>query len=163
MKIIECKEKGIGLYKKEPHYNTSEFTVAAQHFKEFNCYTRHPINLSPSSQWYKFWVEEARRCLYGYNIGRDEIPGYFYWYLNYCPIEKAIKVEDIKEESIHNLPETALRYIVEQDKKTKDTFSLSIPKENELLSFQAERVTALPDFWSSSYDTFWYIEEGDLS
>lgn len=163
MKIIELKEKQLGLYKKEPHYNTAEFTVSAQHFKEFNCYTRHPINLSPSSQWYKFWVEEAKRCLYGYNIGRDEIPGYFYWYLNYCPIEKAVKIEDVKEESIHNLPETALRYITEQDKKAKDTFSLTIPEESEYLSFQAERITAFPDFWSSSYDTFWYIEEGEQS
>ena len=68
MKIFELQEKKLGLYKKDPHYNTSEFTVSAQHFKEFGVYTRHPINLSPNSQWYKFWVEEARRCLYGYNI-----------------------------------------------------------------------------------------------
>src|SRR4030065_2228961 len=110
MKIIELKEKQLGLYKVEPHYNSYEFTTAAQHFKEFNCYTRHPINLSPNSQWYKFWVEEARRCLWGYNIGRDWIPGYFYWYLNYCPIEKAVKKEDTINESLFTLPETSLQF-----------------------------------------------------
>jgi hypothetical protein len=164
MKIFELKEKEIGLYKKIPHYNTYEFTVSAQHFKEFNCYTRHPINTSPNSQWYKFWVEEARRCLYGYNIGRDEIPGYYYWYLNYCPIEKAVKIENVKNESIHILPETSLQYsIAGQGKKDKDTFNLNIPDEDDILSFQAEMITSLPDYWDSDYDYFHYLEECEQS
>lgn len=164
MKIIELKEKQLGLYKKEPHYNTAEFTVSAQHFKEFNCYTRHPVNLSPSSQWYKFWVEEGRRCLWGYNIGRDWIPGYFYWYLNYFQIEKSVKVDLEEKESRFTLPETALQYsLFEKGKKDKDEFALSIPTEEEYYNIQAERVTSFPDYWDSDYDFFHYLEEAEQS
>jgi hypothetical protein len=164
MKILELKENKLGLYKKEPHYNTSEFTVGAQHFKEFGCYTRHPINLSPNSQWYKFWVEEARRCLYGYNIGRDEIPGYFYWYLNYFPIEKAVKMDIDDKQNKYILPETALQYSInEKNKKDKDSFLLQVPTEEDYYNIQAERQTDFPDFWDSSYDTFWYLEEAEQS
>lgn len=160
MKIFELKEKEIGLYKKIPHYNTYEFTTSAQHFKEFNCYTRHPINLSPSSQWYKFWVEEARRCLYGYNIGRDWIPGYMYWYLNYFQIEKSVKVDMYEKESKFVLPESALQYsLLEKGKKDKDEYSLIIPTEDDYFNIQAERVTAFPDYWDSDYDYFHYLEE----
>jgi hypothetical protein len=161
VKIIELKEKEIGLYKKEPHYNTSEFTTAAQHFKEFGLYTRHPINLSPNSQWYKFWVEEARRCLYGYDIGRDFIPGYFYWYLNYSPIEKSVKLNEL-EDNKFILPESALQYSInEKGRKDKDTYALQIPDEEEYLNIQAERVTSLPDFWDGDYDFFHYLEESE--
>jgi len=160
MKIFELKEKEIGLYKKEPHYNTYEFTTSAQHFKEFNCYTRHPINTSPNSQWYKFWVEEARRCLYGYNIGRDWIPGYFYWYLNYFQIEKSVKVDIDEKESKFILPESALQYsLLEKGKKDKDEYSLTIPTEEDYFNIQAERVTSFPDYWDSDYDYFHYLEE----
>ena len=160
MKIIELKEKGIGLYKKEPHYNTAEFTAAAQHFKEFNTYTRYPVNTSPNSQWFKFWVEEARRCLYGYNIGRDEIPGYYYWYLNYCPIEKASIIEE-EPVSKFTLPDTTLRYNVEDGYKDNDEFNLSIPSEYDYENIRGERITDFPDFWDSDYDCYWYFEEAE--
>ena len=161
MKIIELKERGIGLYKKEPHYNTSEFTVSAQHFKEFKRYTNHPINLSPTSQWYKFWVEEARRSLYGYDIGRDWIPGYFYWYLNYCPIEKVVDEEEIRDENLFTLPETTLNYSLRENKKDEPDISLIPPTEEEYESFRAERITGFPDYWDSDYDCFHYLNEAE--
>lgn len=160
MRIIELKNKEIGLYKKEPHYNSYEFTVAAQHYKEFGRYTNHPFNLSPNSQWYKFWVEEARRCLYGYDIGRDWIPGYFYFYLNYCPIEKAVDVDSVAEESIFVLPEISLNYSLRQDKDNSD-LSLIPPTEEEYDSFRADRVTGFPDYWDSDYDCFHYLNEAE--
>lgn len=161
MKIIELKDREIGLYKKEPHYNTDEFTAAAQHFQEFKCYTHHPVNTSPSSLWYKFWVEEARRCIYGYDIGRDYIPGYFYWYLNYCPIERVTNTED-KPQII--LPEDALKYSIdEKQRKDKSTFSLNVPEEEDIDSIQVERNTDFPDFWELDYDAFHYINEAELS
>ena len=50
-----------------------------------------PINMySPyakDSEYYKFWNEEARRCLYGYHVGDNWITGYHYFYLNYSRIE----------------------------------------------------------------------------
>ena len=62
------------------------FRESALHFKEFKTYTKHTPNTHPNSQYMKFWVEEQRRCLEGYNTGWDYIPGYYYWYLNYSPI-----------------------------------------------------------------------------
>lgn len=62
-----------------------EFTASAQHFIEYGTYTK----AYPGSKiWKLHWEEEARRCLYGYHIGSDYIPGYFYDYLNYSPILK---------------------------------------------------------------------------
>jgi hypothetical protein len=155
MKIAELRNKELGLYKKTPHYNTAEFTVSAQHFREFGAYTRYPVNTSPNSQWYKFWVEEARRCIYGYNIGRDEIPGYFYWYLNYCRIEKAVHSE------IDIIPESELIYKTEQGIQFNDEFNI-VPSSNlDISSIRGERITDFPDFWDSDYDYFWYLEEAE--
>jgi hypothetical protein len=163
MKIIELKEREIGLYKKIPHYNAAEFTASAQHFREFGTYTRHPPSQSPSSKWYKFWVEEARRCIWGYDIGRDYIPGYFYWYLNYCPIEKAVDIEDAEAESIFTLPESVLNYSF-SDKKEKDPdFSIIPPVEDEYGSLRGERVISFPDYWDSDYDYYHYLNEAEES
>lgn len=75
------------------HFQTDEFRTSAIHFKEFGNYTR----VNPSTKEYKdFWKEEHRRCIDGYHIGRDEIPGYFYHYLNYSPIMQVPSVEDME-------------------------------------------------------------------
>lgn len=68
--------------------NMEEFISSRQHFKEFGSYTNAIPNNHPNSQWIKFWKEEQRRCLEGYNIGRDWIPGYLYFYWNYTPIHR---------------------------------------------------------------------------
>jgi hypothetical protein len=60
-----------------------DLTTAAQHFKEYSCYTKEPVG---SKLWFKFWEEERNRCLNGYSNGRYSISGYFYNYLNYSPI-----------------------------------------------------------------------------
>lgn len=65
--------------------DVDEFTATRQHFEEFGVYTREPHK---SRSWYSFWQEERRRCIEGYNIGRDYITGYHYFYLNYAPILK---------------------------------------------------------------------------
>jgi len=163
MKIIEAKDRKIGLYKETPHYNSAEFTVSAQHFREFGCYTRHPVNLSPNSQWYKFWVEEARRCIYGYDIGRDAIPGYYYWYLNYCPIEKVVAPEDMEKENIFILPESSINYSLHEKYEKDPDISLVPATDEEYESIHAERVTGFPDFWDSDYDCFWYLDEAEMS
>ena len=67
--------------------NMSGFTEAALRFKETNNYCEYPPNLHPKSRYMKFWAEERRRSIYGLDLGYDKIPGYFYFYLNYCPIE----------------------------------------------------------------------------
>lgn len=70
-----------------------EFTIARQHFEAHGVYT----NLFPgSAKWLEFWREEKRRCIEGYNIGRDAITGYHYFYLNYSPIIKVAYSGDVE-------------------------------------------------------------------
>lgn len=90
--------------------NTDEFRTAALHFNEFGVYTKYTPNPHPSSPYYKFWVEESKRCINGYHIGRDYIPGYYYWYLNYSPIwrtEEKSQVEGstmVQADRIYDFP-----------------------------------------------------------
>ena len=76
--------------------NMEEFIANRLHFAEFGVYTNATPNSHPNSQWMKFWREEKRRCIEGYNIGRDWIPGYLYFYWNYTPIHR-VKVVSQKE------------------------------------------------------------------
>lgn len=108
-----------------------EFTATRQHFEEFGTYTRHPVNRHQSSKFIKFWKEEKRRSLKGYNIGRDWIPGYYYWYLNYMQIEKVIiKPEDIP--------------------KIKRGEKVAVKREEHF-----------PDVWDYDYYWFHYLEEAE--
>lgn len=79
--------------------NTDEWRTSALHFQEFGKYTNHQPNPAPNSQWTKFWKEEHRRCIEGYNCGWDFIPGYFYHYLNYSPIWRLVYKEGTKRAS----------------------------------------------------------------
>jgi hypothetical protein len=75
-----------------------EFRPAAAHFEEHGVYTKHPFNDLPSSGYMKFWEEEKRRSIEGYDLGFDKISGYYYFYLNYCQIPVVEAIEDIKED-----------------------------------------------------------------
>lgn len=91
--------------------NMEEFITSQLHFKEFGIYTNATPNSHPNSQWMKFWREERRRCIEGYNIGRDWIPGYLYFYWNYTPIHrvKVISQEEgvqrIRGERVFDFPD----------------------------------------------------------
>jgi hypothetical protein len=68
--------------------NSNKFRQAALHYEEHRCYTFAPPG---TSEYLKYWEEEAKRCMYGYTAPDDDfISGYFYFYLNYSRI---IKVE----------------------------------------------------------------------
>jgi len=43
-----------------------------------------------TKEYYDFWDEERKRCLYGYTIDELSVTGFHYFYLNYCPIDRAI-------------------------------------------------------------------------
>lgn len=68
--------------------NTQVFREAGNHFMKYGYYCADPWG-SPS--WYDFWKEERDRCLNGYTVSGVTIPGEFYFYLNYCPIQKSEK------------------------------------------------------------------------
>ena len=64
------------------------FRESALHFKEHGCYTFLMPNGNPNSE-YGIWIRRERdRCWDGMVRPSDGewIPGYMYFYLNYCPI-----------------------------------------------------------------------------
>ena len=81
------------------------FRKPALHFLEHGCYTFLRPNKNPQSEYYKFWMEERRRCLEGYVRESDGewVTGYCYWFLNYNPMlinkivegtKRAVRVEE---------------------------------------------------------------------
>ena len=67
--------------------NSSKFSPAANYYKENKVYT---TALPATKDYYEFWDEERNRCLYGYEVDGVKITGFHYFYLNYCPIDRAV-------------------------------------------------------------------------
>ena len=65
--------------------DTSVFRKAGEFFMKNGYYCPDPYG---SPAWYEFWKEERRRCLKGYEVDGHKITGNYYFYLNYCPIQK---------------------------------------------------------------------------
>ena len=73
---------------KRKYKNTDKFRQAAIYFTEHGYYTSAPYG---SSDFKKYWDEETNRCINGYTAeDGDYISGYFYFYLNYCPIQRNV-------------------------------------------------------------------------
>ena len=73
--------------------NSDKFRGPAIYFQENERYTYAPPG---TSEYIKYWTQEAERCMHGFTAeDGDWIPGYFYFYLNYFPIDlvKEIEVE----------------------------------------------------------------------
>jgi len=74
--------------------NSDKFRKPAIHFQKYGNYTFAPPG---TSEYLKFWSTEADRCINGFTAeDGDKIPGYFYFYLNYFPINlvKEVKTEN---------------------------------------------------------------------
>lgn len=73
------------------------FRPAAIYFQKNGCYTKLRPNSNPNSEYGKWCMEEARRCREGYVRESDGewIPGDYYFFLNYCPMQ-LVKKEDKK-------------------------------------------------------------------
>lgn len=84
--------------------NADWFRQPALFFLKNGCYTFLRPNSNPNSEYRKFWDREIDRCYNGLLRESDGmyIPGYLYWFLNYCPMminkykegqKKAIRTE----------------------------------------------------------------------
>jgi hypothetical protein len=72
--------------------NTLRIKEAAMYFLEHGYYTQA---IPGTKDYYDFWDKEKKRCLYGYTAdeGTDDalyVTGFHYFYLNYCPIDRAV-------------------------------------------------------------------------
>jgi len=108
--------------------NTDKFRQPAIHFEEHGVYTNYPRT---SKSYYNFWKEEKRRCIEGFEAPDGSfISGYFYFYLNYCPIYVTVPKKDLKGNILFN----------EEGQQSTD------------------RVKKFPRFWDGDYDYFAYLE-----
>lgn len=75
----------------KPHIleDTDYFRPTALHFQKYGNVTNLRPNSNPNSEYGKWIREEVRRCYYGYVRESDGewIPGDYYFFLNYCPIQ----------------------------------------------------------------------------
>lgn len=64
------------------------FRPAALHYMETGRYCDFTPNANPNSPYMKWFLEETKRCWYGYVRESDGewIPGDYYFFLNYCPM-----------------------------------------------------------------------------
>ena len=89
------KEGKIIVDLEHPHIleNMDYFTKAAKTFQKTGKYTELRPNSNPNSEYFKWAVEEARRCREGLVRPSDGewITGDYYYFLNYCPMSVAKK------------------------------------------------------------------------
>jgi len=77
-------------YDKMYFKDTHLLSPAAQYFKKYGYYCPYDQK-TDYKRWLAFWNEEKRRCIEGYTADNGiEITGYHYFYLNYCPIDRAV-------------------------------------------------------------------------
>ena len=67
--------------------DTHLFSPAATHYLKHGYYTD---TLEGTREYYDHWDKERNRCLYGFEVNKIRITGYHYFYLNYCPIDRAV-------------------------------------------------------------------------
>lgn len=76
--------------------NSNKFRQPALMFQRHGMYTFAPPG---TTEYMKYWTQEAEYCMNGYTAeDGDRIPGYYYFYLNYFPINlvKELEVEDAR-------------------------------------------------------------------
>lgn len=72
-----------------PIYKDADyFRQSALYFLKEGVYTKLIPNPNPNSEYRRFWDREMDRCYNGLLRESDGmwIPGYLYWFLNYCPM-----------------------------------------------------------------------------
>lgn len=86
-----------------PHIleNMDYFRPSALFYKEHGCYTYLMPNKNPNSEFYRWFNEEKRRCRDGYVRESDGewVPGYLYFFLNYCPIMVTVVDKSSEDEN----------------------------------------------------------------
>lgn len=71
--------------------NSDKFRRPALHFQKHGMYNFAPKG---TSEYINYWTREMQHCLTGFEAeDGDRIPGYYYFYLNYYPIDLVKEVE----------------------------------------------------------------------
>jgi len=78
--------------------NINRVRPSAVRFLEHGYYTDA---IPGTKEYFDFWDEERKRCLYGYTIDELHVTGFHYFYLNFCPIDRAVD-EELPDGSIQS-------------------------------------------------------------
>lgn len=106
--------------------NTRYFSEAAIEWKKNGgIYTRAPHG---SRDYFQYWEEQTRRCLYGYKVADTWISGRHYGYLNFSPMSR--------------VPEKTLLANIEESRDKRGRLSKNI----------AEKIIEFPSFWEVDYE-----------
>lgn len=81
--------------------NTQYFREPARYFEKHG---KYPHGIKGTTDYERWWLEEQRKCLLGYSVGGVYIPGNYYYYLNYCPIQQVEKTVGKAGRRILNFP-----------------------------------------------------------
>ena len=104
--------------------NTYQWRREAAYFKLHGVYTKYPRSKDPNSPYYKYWVEQARRSVYGYTTEDNVfLPGYYYFYLNFCQIKI---VEPDEDNSVIGIAIDALNSLSEKIMQEEKEFNIVI-------------------------------------
>lgn len=95
---------------------------------------RYTLAPKGSRDYFQFWEEEERRCLYGYRAGDLWIPGRMYYYLNFFPISR--------------VPESALNKALEERRSHKT---------GRVSQTAVEKIIDFPKFWEIAYE-WWNLK-----
>lgn len=109
--------------------NTAQFSEAARDFKKNGGrYTTAPKG---SRDYFQYWKEQEKRCLYGFKCGDLWIPGRMYDYLNFFPISR--------------VPEKVMMKALEERRNAKT---------GRIAQAAVEKIVDFPAFWEIAYE--WY-------
>ena len=107
--------------------NTAQFSYTARDFKKNG--GKYVTAPKGSRDYFQFWEEEDRRCLYGYKVGDLWIPGRMYYYLNHFPMSR--------------VPEAVMLASLEERRSSKT---------GRISQVAVEKSIGFPAFWEIAYE-----------
>jgi len=123
--------------------------------------------LEGTREYYEFWDKEASRCLYGFEVDGIRITGYHYFYLNYCPIDRAIDevlpdgtVQSRRDRTFPAFYDGDHKYFSAVDKCRKENKHMSVLKARRKgYSYKAGSMLARNYFFLRNSKNFVFAEQ----
>lgn len=106
--------------------NTRYFSEAAIDWKTNN--GRYTMAPKGSRDYFQYWEEQDRRCMYGYKVGDLWIPGRHYFFLNFSPMSR--------------VPEHVMIRALEERRSSRGKLSMAT----------AEKIISFPSFWEVHFE-----------
>ncbi len=144
--------------------DTHLFSPAAKSYLEKGYYTDA---LDGTKEYYDFWDKEMSRCMYGYEVNGVRITGYHYFYLNYCPIDRAVDevlpdgtVQARRERTFPAFYDGDYQYFTAVDACRKENKHMSVLKARRKgFSYKAGSMLARNYFFLRNSKNFVFAEQ----